>query len=46
MADEEEASEESAMIATELALMAFYDFEVPSNNGCSKSCKALKEYEI
>jgi hypothetical protein len=45
MADEEEASQESAMIATEHALMAFSDSEVHSNNGCSKSCKALKEYE-
>ena len=43
MADEEEAPTESAMVATELTLMAFSDSEVHSNDSCSKSCKALKE---
>lgn len=33
------------MIAIELALMAFSDSEVHSNNGCSRTFKALKEYE-
>lgn len=45
MADKEEAPPQSAIIATEIALMAFSDSEVHSNNSCSKSCKALKEYE-
>jgi hypothetical protein len=43
MADEEEASLESALVATKLALMAFSDSEVHSNESCSKSCKSLKE---
>ena len=33
------------MIATELGLMAFSDSEVHINNACSKTCKALKDYE-
>ena len=45
MADEKEVPSESAMVATELALKAFSNSEVHSNDSCSKSCKALKEYE-
>ena len=45
MADEEEASTEVGLVATEFALMAFFDSEVHSNDSCSKSCKALKECE-
>ena len=43
MADEEEAPTKSTTVTTELALMAFSDSEVHSNDSCSKSCKALKE---
>ena len=45
MTQDEEDDSESAMLATELALMAFSDSEVQINNACSKTCKALKEYE-
>ena len=45
MADEEEASFEAGLVATEFALMTFSDSEVHSNDSCSKSCKALKECE-
>jgi hypothetical protein len=45
MTQEEEDDSESAMIATEVALMAFSDSEVHLNNACSKTCKALKDYE-
>lgn len=45
IADEEEEPLESTMVATEIALMAFSDSKVHSNDNCSKSCKALKECE-
>lgn len=45
MVAKEEAPSESAMVATEIALMAFFDSEVHSIENCSKCCKALKECE-
>jgi hypothetical protein len=45
MTQDEEDDSESAMLATEHALMAFSDTEVHIDNACSKTCKALKEYE-
>ena len=41
-----EDDSESAMIATEHALMAFSDSEVYTDNACSKNCKAAKELEV
>ena len=41
-----EDDQESAMLATEHALMAFSDSEVYTDNACSKNCKAAKELEI
>ena len=43
---DEEDDEETAMVATEMALMAFSDSEVQTNESFSKSCKALKECDI
>jgi hypothetical protein len=45
MTQDEGDDSESAMLATEHALMAFSDTEVHIDNACSKTCKALKEYE-
>jgi hypothetical protein len=43
MTQDGEEDSESAMLATEHALMAFSDSEVHTDNACSKTCKALKE---